>query len=345
VPHKTDPPSDGCSLVEAYSRLHFGLLEIHPSAPSCFGGIGLMVDKPSVRLSSRTIDPGDQRETRAEPCSNWEDPYWKERFLKVYRRFSLRTQTAEPPIVELAFAPVPHIGLGSGTQFACAASALLNLSENPDKPTNWQDASWTLDAGRGLRSHIGLHGFLHGQMIIDRGQDASEGALGTERTTVHGFPETWRVVLLHEDVYQGDCGESEQAIFDACSKRENPNRQRMLDLTSQQILPAVSNGDFQGACEGIGLYGELAGEIFRPAVGDAYRTTRIRSWVDRLRKLGLQGVGQSSWGPVVFAIVQDTHQADWLLGQIRPEVLDGGWMYVAKAAGPARIEKSGSGLV
>ena len=161
MPHKTDPPSDGCSLVEAYSRLHFGLLEIHPSAPSCFGGIGLMVDKPSVRLSSRTIDPGDQRETRAEPCSNWEDPYWKERFLKVYRRFSLRTQTAEPPIVELALAPVPHIGLGSGTQFACAASALLNLSENPDKPANWQDASWTLDAGRGLRSHIGLHGFLH----------------------------------------------------------------------------------------------------------------------------------------------------------------------------------------
>ncbi|MFM7930105.1 MAG: hypothetical protein ACKO9Q_20550, partial [Pirellula sp.] len=51
MPHKTDISPHVGRLVEAYSRLHFGLLEIHPGAPHCFGGIGLMVDKPSVCLS------------------------------------------------------------------------------------------------------------------------------------------------------------------------------------------------------------------------------------------------------------------------------------------------------
>jgi beta-ribofuranosylaminobenzene 5'-phosphate synthase len=314
--------------VEAFSRLHFGLLEIHPQAPHCFGGIGLMVDKPSVRLGlTRSLEP--RLGSIQDPCFDWTDAHWKDRFLRVYSKWQSRTARACASSVELHFAPLPHVGLGSGTQFACAAAALLNRSMDSNPDNGQLDESWLVDSGRGLRSHIGLRGFLHGGLILDRGDS---------RAAVHTFPLQWRVVLLHESNYQGDFGESEQAIFDRCSERPNPNLRRMLELIEQQILPAVSRVDYQAACEGFGRYGELAGEIFRPAVGDAYRSSRIRFWVDRLRGLGFQGVGQSSWGPVVFAIARDEHQAAWLVKTIGRDMHSGGWTYVAKVAGPASME-------
>lgn len=338
MPHKTDISPNAGRLVEAYSRLHFGLLEIHPGAPHCFGGIGLMVDKPSVCLSA-SASSINAPPLSIDPCATWEDPYWKDRFYRVYSNFQSRNNGFAIHPVTLRQAPTPHIGLGSGTQFACAASALLNsLQDGNQAPENRGSNLWTVDSGRGLRSHIGLHGFLHGGLIVDLGQSSELSQLDPERTRSHSFPMQWQVVLLHEPIYQGDSGASEQAIFDHCSAYENPNRERMLELIQQQILPAISDEDFPQATRAIGQYGELAGNVFSSAVGDAYRTPRIRHWIDRFRSMGLEGVGQSSWGPVVFVMVQDADEASWLVDKIRPEVKEDGWVCATRVAGPARIE-------
>jgi predicted sugar kinase len=269
-----------------------------------------------------------------DPSHDWTNDYWKRRFTKVYQPFRNRDGVTPIGKVNLELAPVPHEGLGSGTQFACAASAILNAQ----LADNWTDI--IIDSGRGLRSHIGLHGFLHGQLIVDQGQTTAGTSFDEPRTLVQSFPDQWRIVLVHEDVYQGDSGDNEQSIFDACSKQENPNRDRMLELIDKQILPSLHTEDYQRACQAIGEYGELAGEIFAPALGDSYRSPRIRYWVDRIRSLGFQGVGQSSWGPVVFVIVQDCQQAQWLLSQIQADLLDGSWTDVCTAAGPAKIQSA-----
>lgn len=341
MPLKADTATGGTIHVEAYSRLHFGLLEIHPGAPHCFGGIGLMVDRPSVRLSACPMGLGASP-VASDPCVDWQDPYWKERFEKVYQRYRLRTGGQFARSVQLQLAPSPHIGLGSGTQFACAASAILNAKIGfHDERSKMHDASVTIDSGRGLRSHIGLNGFLSGQMLVDRGEPATGGAWSTPRTQVASFPESWRLVLLYEDVYQGDFGDTEQSIFDACSKNENVHRQQMMKLIEHQILPSVGRSDFDQASHSIGMYGELAGGIFAPALGDAYRSPRIRYWVDRFRSMGFYGTGQSSWGPVVFVIVQDEPQARWLTDKVQSDLLPGGWIDVTKVAGPAKIHAAG----
>lgn len=340
MPHKTDLKPPVGRLVEAYSRLHFGLLEIHPGAPNCFGGIGLMVDKPSVCLSASASSIEDPTPS-TDPCFAWEDPYWKERFLRVYANFRSRTDGVALDAIKLTQTPTPHIGLGSGTQFASAASAILNSFLDGNQSLEAQGSQHlTIDSGRGLRSHIGLHGFLHGGLVVDLGQSSELSQCDTDRTRSHGFPTQWQIVLLHEPIYQGDSGASEQAIFDRCSAQENPNRERMLALIQQQILPAVSDVDFPEATRAIGQYGELAGNVFASALGDAYRTPRIRHWIDRFRSMGLDGVGQSSWGPVVFVIVQDTDEANWLVDKVRPELQENGWVTSSRVAGPARIEVS-----
>ncbi len=45
-------------VIQAPSRLHFGLLGWGPSAPRQFGGVGLMIEKPGLELV-------------AEPASEW----------------------------------------------------------------------------------------------------------------------------------------------------------------------------------------------------------------------------------------------------------------------------------
>ena len=199
----------------------------------------MMVDKPSVRLGlTRSLEP--TLGSIQDPCFDWTDAHWKDRFLRVYSKWQSRTARACPSSVELHFAPLPHVGLGSGTQFACAAAALLNRSMDSNQDNGHLDESWLVDSGRGLRSHIGLRGFLHGGLILDRGDMRAVRGTQEDRTAVHTFPRQWRVVLLHESNYQGDFGDSAQASFDRCSERPNPNLRRMTDLIEQQILPAVS---------------------------------------------------------------------------------------------------------
>jgi predicted sugar kinase len=45
------------------------------------------------------------------------------------------------------------------------------------------------------------------------------------------------------------------------------------------------------------------GDAFAPAQGGRYASAAVADCVTRLRAAGVRGVGQSSWGPTVFAVV------------------------------------------
>ena len=114
----------------------------------------------------------------------------------------------------------------------------------------------------------------------------------------------------------------------------------MLDLIEKAILPGLQGKDWNATAWAIGRYGELAGEIFRPIQGDAYRTPRIRFLIDLFRSHGFHGCGQSSWGPTIFAIAQDPEQAAWLVNKVSLELEPGATIEIAQPAGPAQIERS-----
>jgi predicted sugar kinase len=61
----------------------------------------------------------------------------------------------------------------------------------------------------------------------------------------------------------------------------------------------------------------MAGSLFASVQGGPYRNAVIAQTVDGLRRLGVQGAGQSSWGPTVFGFVQDPDQATYVQNQLR----------------------------
>jgi predicted sugar kinase len=126
-----------------------------------------------------------------------------------------------------------------------------------------------------------------------------------------------------------------------CAQQPNPHRSAMLACIHEQLLPAIATNDWSSAGQAIGRYGAWAGEIFRPIQGGIYRSAAIARAVAAIESLGIPGVGQSSWGPTVFALTRDEEHAGWLGQQLRKRLGGAGRLQIAKVAGSARVHALG----
>jgi predicted sugar kinase len=68
------------------------------------------------------------------------------------------------------------------------------------------------------------------------------------------------------------------------------------------LLPAIVEGDLATFSESLYDFNRRAGELFSPVQGGIYAHPRIEGIVKFIRSAGTRAVGQSSWGPTVFAI-------------------------------------------
>ncbi len=316
--------------VRSQGRIHFGLMEISEFEPNCYGGIGLMVEH-SIAVVQATI----LTSSSLSQCGIQADAHWRPRIEAVATQW-LQTHPHLPiQSISVIESPLPHQGLGSGTQMACTIAALLSAAERVQlndlalSETSKSDVSistlFTLDAlaklsQRGKRSNIGLCGFMAGGFVADQGISvSSEGGNTSARTQSVPFP-NWPVLILQDTNSLGDSGNDEATMFERCSCCPNPNREAMALLVQQEILPAIHAIDWKRFDIALGQYGRWAGQIFQPVQGGIYRTSRIAQSVEAAKRLGLQGATQSSWGPTVCAFAQDQEHADWCQSRLQSEI-------------------------
>jgi beta-ribofuranosylaminobenzene 5'-phosphate synthase len=338
--------------VRAYSRLHFGLMEICPGHPHCYGGVGMMIDSPCMIVQGRLSHAKNDRiqdrgnsEARIEVSG---DTYWTERTQRAVSSWLAHASTPKLPLESfcVVLPPQPHVGLGSGTQWACSVVGLLQLAHSIDHLPLDEESIWrnlfpdagslAVLAGRGLRSHIGTEGFRCGGWIVDWGQSEQD------RTQTLSFPEHWRIVTLCDSAYEGESGPAEAKIFERCSHQPNSHRPEMVRLIQQEMIPSILDADWPTASQAIGRYGALAGQIFEPLQGGVYRSPSIAACVAAMQELGIHGVGQSSWGPTVFALAQDEEQANWIAERMRTRSSGNGKIQISNVAPPATYEVESS---
>jgi len=349
--------------ITTYSRLHFGLMEICPGEPFCYAGVGLMVESPQARIQASFGAGANLGAGANQDIELIADPYWHARARLAIEYWQRVHPKSSPNVtsIRVAVPPESHVGLGSGTQFACAIAALLEWGTQNSLQSNGENEDGIVRgvgglfqnigslgnaSGRGKRSHIGLEGFLRGGLILDRGQPVpSDSAERSEdpidvRTEALEFPREWRVLLWCDRSYQGDSGQHETEAFEQCSRYPNPHRTSMLQCIYEQLLPALRSKDWRTASAAIGEYGAMAGEIFRPIQGGIYRSDSIASKIALLQQLGCRGVGQTSWGPTLFAIASDEEHAKWLESEIRRRVSEEeGRVQWTVGAGPAALHR------
>lgn len=293
--------------VVAPSRLHFGLLNVGAAGVGLrqYGGVGLMIDEPGV-----TVRVTSSHEWESEGPS-------AERALGFARQFvsQLPDGLQRPLRVTIEHCPPEHVGLGVGTQLGLAIALATSTEFGMH---NLGIETLARMAGRGGRSGIGIHGFARGGLIVDGGHSRT----GTVAPMLarHAFPTEWRVVLARPLVTDGVwSGNRERAAF-ARSRPPQvtvPLTDRMSRLLVLGILPALLERDGDAFGEALHEYNRLAGRMFAEDQGGDYASPEVEAVINTVRDLGVPGAGQSSWGPTVFAVVEEWERAVWLERELK----------------------------
>jgi beta-RFAP synthase len=296
--------------VSAPSRLHFGLLSIGNATERKFGGAGLMIDAPRTGVR---IDRSERFELLVSAKS-------QSAVLDAAKRWQAQFAPDEFRAVPLAEIPVRikvsnvrrHSGLGSGTQLAFATAAALQVFFDQPMPSAEEMA---MAMGRGKKSAIGSYGFFEGGFLVDRGVGSESVAPLDMRID---FPNDWKIVLIEPNVSNCDSvfGEAEANAFKDLPTTTQAESDSLSSLLQQEVVPAILGRDFSTFARSVTELGYRSGMFYEQVQLGAYATPVAQAIVDRVRSLGEFAVGQSSWGPTIFAIGPSEKMVNWLVDEL-----------------------------
>jgi beta-ribofuranosylaminobenzene 5'-phosphate synthase len=297
-------------FVEAPARLHFGVLDLRGSLGRTFGGIGAAAPAPSLLLAA-TRAPS--LEVRGEDAGRAEG---------FARRFLDHHGLAGGARIDVRRSLPAHSGLGSGTQLALAvARALAELYALPtDAP------ALARAVGRARRSAIGTWTFQVGGFVLEGGRRPGRDACGPLLAHLP-FPERWRCVVAVPRGAPGISGEAEAAAFATLPPPAERDVERVAHLVLMGLLPALAESDLAGFGAALSQVQEITGRWFAPVQGGAFAPGASASLVGRLAAWGATGVGQSSWGPAVYGIVDGADAGAALAARARAALGGDGAVY------------------
>ena len=312
------PTCEGGSLyVEAYARLHFGVLDLRGSGGRWFGGIGAAVSAPSLRLSASAADVLTVEGEDADRAEAFARTFLA--YHHIARGARIRVHRSLPR----------HAGLGSGTQLALAIGRVLAELYRIEADT----PSLARATGRAQRSAIGTWTFAAGGLVVEGGRRANSDDCGPLVARLP-FPDSGRCVVVVPDGPPGMSGTDEAEAFARLPKPSERDVGHVSHLVLMALLPALVEGDLAPFGRALTEIQEVTGGWFAPAQGGTFAPGATRALVRRLAEWGAAGVGQSSWGPTVYGIVDGDEEAARLVERVQGELGPAGQVF----AGPFRSE-------
>lgn len=295
--------------MRSAARLHLGFLDIAGSSGRRFGSVGLSISDPKICVRARLSD---------ELAAFGEDEERRESALRYAKRFyehpgtaaALRGETRKAAIYLDRTIPA-HVGLGSGTQLAlCVVMALCGL-HGAERSVG----EAALIAGRGVRSGIGIEAFKRGGFIIDGGGDdlGNETPLPLFR---HNFPRNWRIVLVRPGAANGLSGEPEERAFGGMPADAGASME-ICQLVLMKLLPGLLEEKLAAFGAAVERIQRIMGECFSGAQGGRYASPLAEDIFTELRRSGARGMGQSSWGPTLYAFVDGQQAALGVLERVK----------------------------
>ena len=311
-------PNPGSRVfVEAPARLHFGVLDLRGTLGRWFGGIGAAASAPTVLVSACSAAT-----LRAEGDD-------ADRAAQFARRFLDHHHVTGGAHVHVHRALPSHAGLGSGTQLALAvARALGELYQQPVDPPSLARA-----VGRARRSAIGTWTFATGGLVVEGGRHRDRDECGPLLARL-SFPPAWRCVVAVPDALPGISGTSEEEAFARLPQPAERDVERVAHLVLMALLPALADADLAGFGKALTQLQEITGRWFAAVQGSTFAPGPSEELVHRMAEWGAPGVGQSSWGPAVYGIVEDEDAARRLADRVRGVLQGAGRVY----EGPFRDE-------
>jgi beta-RFAP synthase len=299
-----------------------------------FGGVGAMIDSPGLRL---TIRRGERFVVEGLHASR------AQKFAELALANLCKQRGCEEKLphlreqihIEVERAPREHIGLGVGTQLGLAVAAAICSAFELRPPAATELARLI---GRSPRSAIGTYGFDFGGLLIDPGR-VPEIAI-RERQLRAEIPAAWKFVLFCPRTATGLAGDAERAAFDRLPPVPPDVTNQLTKEAIDNLLPAAAKGDLATFSRSLYRFNHTAGLCFAAQQGGPYVAGIANDLIEFLRRDGIEGVGQSSWGPTVFALCPAEPEAADCAQLVREKFpdFDGDIVIAAPCNRGARIE-------
>ena len=279
-------------VVTAPARLHFGMLDPAGTGARRFGGVGVAVESPRVvvcvsrRPGDEVVGHGPQAD-RAVVFAN-----------RARESFGL----AGGLEVEVLEAIPSHSGLGSGTKLGLAiARGVAELAGISAGAEELAEAS-----GRGARSSVGAWTFAAPGLVVEAG--VCERDPISPLVARHPMPARWRCVLAMALGAEGLSGNAEERFFGLLQAEGSAIEPRVSRLVLTALLPGLVRADIDEFGAALTEIQREIGSMFASQQGGVFHP-QAAPIVDALHALGVGAVGQSSWGPTVYGIVDSPERA------------------------------------
>ncbi len=296
--------------VESAARLHFGVLDLRGELGRWFGGMGAAAPAPLLELSAAAdedlvVDGADA-----------------DRAAGFARVFLAHHGVSGGARIHVVRALPAHSGLGSGTQLALAVARALAEVYGLRSDA----AALARAVGRARRSAVGTWTFAGGGLVLEGGRrpDTDDVAPLLARLP---FPPSWRCVGAVPHAAPRVSGAAEARAFAELPSPPEHEIERVAHRVLMAILPAVVENDVATFGAALSEIQAVTGRWFASAQGGTFASGPSEELVRRMAEAGAAGVGQSSWGPAVYGIVDGETAGRRLADCVRAVLGSGGDVY------------------
>ncbi len=298
--------SSGLRKVEVIAgyRLHLGFYRFL-DPPYAYGGLGVALEEPSLSVSVSLVN----EDVAAVNAPTEESGRIAAEVLKDLgvRGVSVRVSGFVKH----------HVGLGSRTRLiASLCRALLELGVVDG------DIEGLVKRVSGCSvSSVGLYTFMKGGLVADSGIRVGRCEHPSLLLQLR-FPTNWvAVVCVPRGVRGLDEAEERPILSDAL--RAHP-KQAELYSAFMKVVNAVLYEDFTTFSKSLRKLQLLTGEYFSEFQGGVFRSGASEYIVRTLSEEGVEGVGQSSWGPTIYGFVESPVRGAEVAGRVARRLEEAG---------------------
>ncbi|AHF99760.1 GHMP kinase [Halostagnicola larsenii XH-48] len=285
------------ATVRAGARLHVGFQNLSLARERLYGGIGIGLEEPRLTVTAERADgvvAGDP-------------------LVREYATRAVDVLQVTGVSLSIGNRLPRHVGLGSGTQLALSILAATAKAYGLEPAVRERAPAM----GRGGRSGVGVATFENGGFVVDAGhptgrfttEPPSEGDWTVPPVVArHDLPSDWRFLVVVPDAEPGRSGTGEDESMRAVVERADPAvADELSSVVTGRLLPAAAEGRLEAFGDAIAEIGRKNGAWYADAQGGVFRPPAGELAESLEGCPVLFGVGQSSWGPVVYGVTDENH--------------------------------------
>jgi len=305
------------SLMEVYihtpARIHMGFYNFLTDGVA-YGDLGVAIQKPSTVVRVFRSNEGSFKVVNR---SGIDISDCIERVAKTFDLSGI--------CIEVLDVIPRHVGLGSTTQTMLAIAYAVAVLQG----LNYSVRDLAVKLCRGRDSGVGIAVFERGGFVVSSGRRVSDHGKVICPSSPSDLPQLifrtpvprgWSFIIFVPKTKEGLDEVSERGVMDIPTSLPKDVQYELYKLVFIYMIPSILRGDIEVFGKALTKLQLIVGEYFSKYQGSIFCCEEVELIVNMLLRYGVRGVGQSSWGPTVYGLVEGHGKAKEIAVRVFKEV-------------------------